>query len=914
MGRSAYRSSSSFALAVVVLAALLCSGCSGRGTHSPTLSQGQTGLPPNPGQSFAGLPAPPQDAYVDPAVLRARRSSVVEQIPRLGDEIYAKSADATADAQNHLLWLDPGVKTAGWGMYEFADLTYGDLPLDITVQLQAPRPEKLYIGYSDYERGSWRWQVVNAPLAVSNVSVPGNLKTISNGGKFYVVVATYDQSPAQLALVQLQLDALAPAPQDFQASDGASGSTIQLSWTPLETSYPGLDYNYVRLERAYIASGPWTQIAELTPGTAQYADVHTGAANNLPYNAPVYYRARTVVTMLDGHPCPVDSGRRLLADVQHLQASDGSDPLAVKLAWDSVPGAGMYNIEYRCTTGGTPLDWTSLTQVLTPATTFDHSGAAPVGQVAVEGEIYAYRLQAQYLADFSLNWSAEETGFRNAVPYAAASVDPVSGNPPLSVELDASSSYDPGGGGITGYEWDFDGDGTYDSPRTSSPTITHVYTRQGEFQPVVRVTDDENEQSTGSTALTVGGWVHTWGGSGGDVFYGVVCDSEGNTYYAGATTGFGAGQSDVLLVKFDAGGAFVWARTWGLAGQDVARGIAVLGDSVYLVGSTDSRGAGNSDVLLLQYLMYNGQFWHAATWDGGADDYGYAIVPVGETLYLSGDTTSNAGHGRDALYIRQGPGGVEFWSAWGGAGNESVRGMAVDNFGHVLLAGSTDSGGQGLQDVLLVEFNTNDTFWWARTWGGPQNDEARCVSTNNSDWLVAGSTSSYGAGGTDALLLWLTAGGGVRWKYSWGGTGDDVASAVVFSSGGHVYLAGAVQETSASTLDLLLLRFSALGSFSWAKSYGSAGVEQAAHCMLSLPGNQLVYGGLAPDVHGDWALSGTSAVAAAGTIAPIVLTQHEFTNNFTTLTGTEGTPGGTLDTGGGGDDGLALTYDTQQSD
>lgn len=920
MGKLALRAGKFTALAVGLIGLVLGAGCIARDNSSLAAVHGTphpiaADAPADPAQLFAGLPAPPQDAYVDPAVILARRSSFMQRIPLLGDEVYALAGCATADIQNHLLWLDPGVKTVAWGIYEFADLTYGDLPLEITVHLQAPRPAELYIAYSDYERGVWRWQVVTAPLADSNISVPGNLKTISNGGKFYVAVATYDLALAQVARVQLELDAIAPAPQGFTASDGTSGSTIEIAWTALETSYPGLVYDKVCLERAYIAAGPWSKIAELPPGTSTYADVHTGAANNIPYNEPVYYRTYTVVSLLDGHPTSADSGLRLLADVQNVQAADGTDPLAICITWDAVAGAGLYQIEYRCISGDDPVDWTALTQVLAPAVQFSHTGAEPVGKVAVEGETYAYRIKAEYLADFSLNWSADETGFRNAAPVADVAVDPASGNPPLSVDLDASGSYDPGGGNITGYEWDFDGDGTFDSPRTSDPTITYVYARQGEFQPVVRVTDDENEQSTGAGALTVGGWVHTWGGSGGDRFHGMAVDSNGNIYAAGMTESFGAGQSDVLLVKYDAGGAYIWARTWGLAGQDVVQALAIdAADNVWLTGATDGAGSATNDVLLLKFDPL-GQLQLQRIWDGSGDDQAYAILRAGEYMKVCGDTTSNTGSGSDLLYLRfDAAGEVDVQCAWGDTGQEFARGATIDNFNHVFIAGTTDSTGQGLQDVLIAALNSNNTLWWAKTWGGPQTDEGLSISTNNTDLLIGGSTNSSGAGGEDALLLWLTTGGGVRFRYCWGGADDDAATAATFNPGGHVYVTGQVQQPGAGATDLLLLRFNALGVFSWAKSCSSAGGDQAGSSLLCLSDSTLLVGGMALDTGGAWTVSGASAGLATGSIAPLTISAHYFGEPSVDVNGTVGTPAGSLDTGGGGGDSLVLTYNSQAQD
>ena len=77
----------------------------------------------------------------------------------------------------------------------------------------------------------------------------------------------------------------------------------------------------------------------------------------------------------------------------------------------------------------------------------------------------------------------------NQPPEADILVTPDHGPAPLEVTLDASNSIDPDGD-IVKYEWDFEGDGVWDSDTGGTPTVLHTYTTAGEYYPAVRVTDD----------------------------------------------------------------------------------------------------------------------------------------------------------------------------------------------------------------------------------------------------------------------------------------------------------------------------------------------------------------------------------------------------------------------------------------
>ena len=96
----------------------------------------------------------------------------------------------------------------------------------------------------------------------------------------------------------------------------------------------------------------------------------------------------------------------------------------------------------------------------------------------------------------------------NQPPTAVLSCTPNSGDAPLYVTWDASLSYDPDGTGVT-YEWDIDGDGTYDAGGGTDSSIAQSYGSGGTYAVGVRVTD-----ALGAQAATVGTINVGYGGAG----------------------------------------------------------------------------------------------------------------------------------------------------------------------------------------------------------------------------------------------------------------------------------------------------------------------------------------------------------------------------------------------------------------
>lgn len=93
----------------------------------------------------------------------------------------------------------------------------------------------------------------------------------------------------------------------------------------------------------------------------------------------------------------------------------------------------------------------------------------------------------------------------NDFPVADLQSDTASGPIPLTVNFDSSASYDPGGGSIAKWEWDLDGNGTWDTSSTSSGLETGVYYAVGSFNASVRVTNTIGFTDTASVVITTTG-------------------------------------------------------------------------------------------------------------------------------------------------------------------------------------------------------------------------------------------------------------------------------------------------------------------------------------------------------------------------------------------------------------------------
>jgi parallel beta-helix repeat protein len=172
-----------------------------------------------------------------------------------------------------------------------------------------------------------------------------------------------------------------------------------------------------------------------------------------------------------------------------------------------------------------------------------------------------------------------------------------------SITFDASLSYDPEGF-ITNYEWGF-GDGNITN--TTEKIITYSYALKGDYTVNLTVTDNDGLMNSTSKRVTVlklsppeEEWNKTFGGLGSDDAYSVQHTTDGGYILAGRTKSYGAGNYDFWMVKTDSSGDKEWYQIFGGPSMEGEGSSALVDNSYIIAGYTNSYGAGSSDVWLIK--------------------------------------------------------------------------------------------------------------------------------------------------------------------------------------------------------------------------------------------------------------------------------------------------------------------------
>ncbi|MFX1477046.1 MAG: SBBP repeat-containing protein [Promethearchaeota archaeon] len=201
-------------------------------------------------------------------------------------------------------------------------------------------------------------------------------------------------------------------------------------------------------------------------------------------------------------------------------------------------------------------------------------------------------------------------------------------------------------------------------------------------------------------------WNRTWGGTNDDFGLGVVVDSSDNVYVAGSTNSFGSGSSDIVLVKYNSLGVQQWNQTWGGIDSEYAyRVIVDKTDNLYLIGATSSFGEGADDVILIKYDKFGEQQWNR-TWGRSDIDKCYGVaLDSSDNIYLTGYTKIGE-NSPDIFLLKYDRTGVLQWNLTkGGILRDESWDIAIDSLDNIYLAGCTENSGKGLSDMILIKFS-----------------------------------------------------------------------------------------------------------------------------------------------------------------------------------------------------------------
>jgi PKD repeat protein len=641
----------------------------------------------------------------------------------------------------------------------------------------------------------------------------------------------------------------------------------------LTIKLPGMSFDF-----GYAVDACWA-LPEVEPVTDPVSDFPMTANCTEPYEIQINI----------GEGLTTTAGSKALIEVEIFDhqgldtiENELNSPLKRIYAWLYAPGTDYYFISWISPTG--PYDYfeystaTGEDSFLFNAELYNpgniEEGIYPLEVYVASteqdpnfGSIYAYNVIPVYIPAVS-----------DSLPVAEGMAYPIPQTIGVPVGFYDNGTYDPDGGSIVKWEWDWNVDGTFDGE--GNPAY-HTFNTPGTYYVNLRVTDDEGSTRTLFEPLEVvikegPGWARTWGSENSDQAWAVAVDGEGNVYVGGpfqGTTDFDPspleairtlypspqGGDDSYISKFDNEGNFIWVRTMG-------------GDYDDLISAITINDLGN--------LIVVGDFWLDLTFEGD---------PSSQVFNAEGYT--------DNFLCSYSPEGNFLWAkTWGGSDKDYTNVICDDSSGNIYVGGAFsgiadfDPGPNSVlrtahqqTEAFIEKFNPAGDFIWVNTWGSEPYDVYNFrnfvsgidVDANGNVYCsgsfqgivdfdpgpgedfheVVGWSPNPPNPYSDIFMSKFSSAGEYQWVKTWGGIYGDMGYDLAIDNLDNInvlgYFEGPVDfdpgpgiyeltETSQYS-DPFLSRFDTDGNFIWAKSWNADFISPYSGLGMGIDNDNNIY-------------------------------------------------------------------------
>ncbi len=186
---------------------------------------------------------------------------------------------------------------------------------------------------------------------------------------------------------------------------------------------------------------------------------------------------------------------------------------------------------------------------------------------------------------------------------------------------------------------------------------------------------------------------------------------------------------------------------------------------------------------------------------------------------------------------------VAFQKTFGGTGDDWGNSVQQTTDGGFIIAGYTTSFGAGSDDVYLIKTDVNGDTVWTKTFGGPGNNTGTSVQqTTDGGYIVLGRTNNFPGTINDIYLIKTDVNGDSLWTKSLGGNNVEYGNCVQQTTDGGYIISGWTTSFGAALYDVYVIKTDGNGNTMWSKTFGGYTPDMGNAVQQTSDGGYIVAG------------------------------------------------------------------------
>lgn len=324
----------------------------------------------------------------------------------------------------------------------------------------------------------------------------------------------------------------------------------------------------------------------------------------------------------------------------------------------------------------------------------------------------------------------------------------------------------------------------------------------------------------------------------------------------GATTSYGQGSADAMMIKTDNAGNTIWSKVYGLSDFDNSEFAIEATDHGYVgVGRCIAPlGSVGTDAWIFKVDSNGVLQWSKNFGNNGVNDGFVQAINTADGGFAFIGNTRSIGAGSDDIFLvhTDANGDTIFTRSYGTVQTESGLSLIQTSNGDYAICGrqQTFPGGVAQSDGFILRTDGNGDLLWSKLYGDTLWEEFESIrELPNGDLVVAGSTVSFGQGDYDILVVRVNNLGNLISDFAYGGPKTDAAYNLIVNSDLSMVMSGYSEGLGYGhrlmgddSTNIFLMKVQENGALDWMMTYGDGLQDEAYRSAKCSDGGYMISG------------------------------------------------------------------------